>query len=197
MNKSRKLIVGITGASGIIYGLKLLELCSLLKRKYNEVNVIVTDNAKLVAKIEEGIDNIVDYLKKINCIENIYSEDNWLSPLSSSSNLVDSDMIIIPASMNTIAKLASGIQDNLLLRTASSIIRLRGKLVIVFRETPLSSIDLRNLYILSKSGVTVLPASPGFYSKPKTVDDLILFVVGKVLDSLGIDHDLYCRWTMC
>ncbi|ABN70223.1 3-octaprenyl-4-hydroxybenzoate carboxy-lyase [Staphylothermus marinus F1] len=194
---NNRIIVGISGASGIRYALKLLDMCSLMKRKYSEVDVIVTDNAKLVARVEEGIDDIIDYLRKNNCVEKIYGEKDWFSPLSSSSNLAHSDMVIIPASMNTVAKLAASIQDNLLLRTAASIMRLHRKLIIVFRETPLSTMDLRNLYMLSMGGAVILPASPAFYSKPQTIDDIILFIVGKVFDSLGIPHDLYCRWMSC
>ncbi len=189
-----RLIIGITGASGILYALKLVDQCPLLREKYKYIDVIITNSSKLVAKHESGINDLHDYLASNKCINNVYEENQLASPLASSSRLVDSEMVIVPASLNTIAKLANSIQDNLLLRTASSIMRLHNRLVIVVRETPLSSIDLRNLYILSSLGVIILPASPAFYIMPKTIDDLVLFIIGKILDVLGIRHELYKRW---
>ncbi|MEM0380886.1 MAG: UbiX family flavin prenyltransferase [Desulfurococcaceae archaeon] len=190
---NRKLVVGLTGASGLIYGFKLVEQCDLLKKYYSEIHVIYTNGANRVSLIEnnESIENILGRLK---CIDSLSDEDNWSSPLASSSNLLSTDGVLIPASLNTIAKLANGIQDNLVLRVFSSLIRLKNKIVIVVRETPLSTIDLYNLYKLSRQGAIILPASPGFYVKPSNVNELIYFIVGKVLDVLGVEHSLYSRW---
>jgi 4-hydroxy-3-polyprenylbenzoate decarboxylase len=190
-----RLIIGITGASGIIYALKLIDQCPLLRKKYEYIDVIITNSSKLVARYESGINDLYGYIAGKKCISNVYEENQLDSPLASSSRLTDSEMVIVPASLNTIAKLANSIQDNLLLRTASSIMRLRNRLVIVVRETPLSSMDLRNLYILSSLGAIILPASPAFYIMPKTIDDLVLFIIGKILDVLGIKHELYKRWS--
>jgi 4-hydroxy-3-polyprenylbenzoate decarboxylase len=190
-----RLIIGITGASGIVYALKLIDQCPLLRRKYEYIDVIITNSSKLVARYESGINDLYEYIASNKCINSVYEENQLDSPLASSSRLIDSEMVIVPASLNTIAKLANSIQDNLLLRTASSIIRLHNRLIIVVRETPLSSIDLRNLYILSNQGVVILPASPAFYIMPKTIDDLVLFIIGKILDVLGIRHELYKRWS--
>jgi len=188
-----KLVVGITGASGAIYALRLLENCSIIKRKYGSVHVIYTEASRLVFSDELGFD-IEKYLESSSCVDEYYHERDWKSPLASSSNLADCDGVIIPASLNTVAKLASGIQDTLLLRAFSSLLRLKRRVVVVVRETPLSAIDLVNLYKLARSGAVVLPASPAFYIKPKSVDDLVNFIVGKVFDVLGVKHDLYMKW---
>ncbi len=188
----KKLVIGLTGASGIRYGIRLLEQ-TLLRKHYDEVYVIITKAAERVAFYEEGIKNLYDRIREMG-YEKIYGEEDWDSPLTSSSSLVDADMVIVPASINTVAKLSIGIQDNVLLRAASAVLRLRGKLVVVVRETPLSTIDLYNLYRLSKAGAIILPASPGFYHAPEKINDLVDFIVGKMLDVLGIESDLYRRW---
>ncbi len=188
------LIVAITGASGIIYALRLLENVDLLKGKYGRIEVIVSSNAVKVAKLEMDIEDLAEYIRGEYRVDKVYGEDEWLSIAASSSGLVGYDMVIVPASLNTIAKIASGVQDNIILRAANSILRLRNKLVVVVRETPLSTIDLYNLYKLSSSGAVVMPASPGFYHRPKTIDELINFIVGKILDVLGVENRLYRHW---
>lgn len=190
---NRNLIIGFSGASGLVYGFKLAEQCELIKKYYSKIHIVYTNGANKVSVLENK-ESIPDKLSSLKCIDSIYSEDDWSSPLASSSNLVNTDGVIIPASLNTIAKLANSIQDNLLLRTFSSLIRLRNRVVIVIRETPLSTIDLHNLYKLSQLGAVILPASPGFYIKPSCLDELIYFIVGKVLDVLGIEHSLYTKW---
>jgi 4-hydroxy-3-polyprenylbenzoate decarboxylase len=187
------LIIGITGASGIVYSVKLVSLTELLGKKYDNIYVVYTRSAEKVSKEEMGL-QLSEFLKTVNGLRGVYHEDELESPLASSSRLVGADMVVVPASMNTVAKLAAGIQDNLLLRAAISVLRLKGKLVIVPRETPLSPMDLRNLYRLSVSGAVILPASPGFYHRPRNMEDIVFFVVGKILDSLGIEHNLYLRW---
>ncbi|MET1159867.1 MAG: UbiX family flavin prenyltransferase [Thermoprotei archaeon] len=188
-----KLLIGITGASGIAYSLRLLNYCDVISKKYKAIDAILTRSSLKVAKLELGIE-LVEEIRKYNCIDGIYMEDEIEAPISSSSNLVQYDGVIIPSSINTVAKLANGIQDNLLLRSFYGLLRLRRKIVIVVRETPLSAIDLYNLYKLAKFGAVVLPASPGFYSKPSTIEDLLDFIVGKVFDVLGIPHEIYARW---
>ncbi len=192
LNKYR-LLIGLTGASGIKYGLRLIEQCSLLKKKYSGIDIVYTEGAVRVARYEEDID-LENYLGRIDCIDTIYGENDWGSPLASSSSLTGYDAVVVPTSLNTLAKLANSIQDNLLLRSVSSIIRIGGKTILVVRETPLSTIDLWNMYKLSLEGVVIMPASPGFYIKPRDVDDLVYFIVGKILDQLGIEHELYPRW---
>jgi len=187
------LIIGITGASGIVYSVKLVSLTELLGEKYDNIYVVYTRSAEKVSEEEMGL-QLSEFLKTVNGLRGVYHEDEMESPLASSSRLVGADMVIVPASMNTVAKLAAGIQDNLLLRAAISVLRLRGRLVIVPRETPFSPMDLRNLYRLSVAGAVILPASPGFYHRPRSMEDIVLFVVGKILDSLDIEHNLYLRW---
>ncbi|MEM1832446.1 MAG: UbiX family flavin prenyltransferase [Desulfurococcaceae archaeon] len=186
------LIVALTGASGISYGLRLLKYTNVIRRKYDLIYVVYTENATRVASVEEKID-LRNYL--LSCeVDKVYSENDLDAPIASSSRLISSDMVIIPASLNTIAKIANGIQDNLVTRTACNILRLRRKLIIVPRETPLSTIDLRNLLKLSIAGAIILPASPALYPRPRTIDDIVDFIVGKVLDVLNIDHNIYLRW---
>ncbi|MFZ8791638.1 MAG: UbiX family flavin prenyltransferase [Thermosphaera aggregans] len=187
------LIIGITGASGIVYSVKLVSLTELLGEKYYNIYVVYTRSAEKVSEEEMGL-QLSEFLKTVNGLRGVYHEDEMESPLASSSRLVGADMVIVPASMNTVAKLAAGIQDNLLLRAAISVLRLKGRLVIVPRETPFSPMDLRNLYRLSVAGAVILPASPGFYHRPRSMEDIVLFVVGKILDSLDIEHNLYLRW---
>jgi 4-hydroxy-3-polyprenylbenzoate decarboxylase len=187
------LVIGITGASGIVYSVKLVSLTELLGKKYDNIYVVYTRSAEKVSKEEMGL-QLSEFLKTVNGLRGVYHEDELESPLASSSRLVGADMVVVPASMNTVAKLAAGIQDNLLLRAAISVLRLKGRLVIVPRETPLSPMDLRNLYRLSVAGAVILPASPGFYHRPRNMEDIVFFVVGKILDSLGIEHNLYLRW---
>lgn len=190
----RSLIIGITGASGAIYPITLLRALDILRKRYDKVVVIYTPNAEIVAEQELGRklgEELSAYRAK--GVE-VYRSDDFSAPSMSSSSLVNADMVIAPASVNTIAKLAQGIQDNALTRGAIGVLRMGGKLVLVVRETPLSTIDLRNLYALSSIGAIILPASPGFYHNPQALDDLVMFVVGKVLDVLGIEHNLYRRW---
>ncbi len=176
-----------------MYGLRLLDNIRFARVLYGRVFVVYTDNAAKIARLEEGVD-LVSHLRGLEGVDGIYHSNDLSSPLASSSNLVSTDMVIAPASMSTIARIAQGVQDNLLTRVAAGVLRLGNKLVVVPRETPLSTIDLRNLYLLSEAGAVVLPAMPAFYIKPKSVEDLVLFIVGKVFDALGVEHSLYPKW---
>lgn len=188
----KKIIVGITGASGSIYFLKLME--ELIKEDIC-IYVVASEQGEKVLKYETGIElkAQIEVWKKIN--SEIYLEDNgnMFSPIASGSFGADK-MIIIPCSMSTLAEIANGITKTLLVRSADVMIKERKNLVLVPRETPLSSIHLENMLKLSNIGVTILQATPGFYNFPKTIDDLINFVVGKALDSLKINNNTYIRW---
>ena len=188
----RKIIVGLTGASGSIYFLRLME--NLIKENIC-IYVVASEQGKKVLKYETGVklEAQIELWKKTN--NDIYLEDNdnLFSPIASGSFGCDK-MIIVPCSMSSLAEIACGVTKTLLIRSADVMIKERKKLVLVPRETPLSSIHLENMLKLSNLGVTILQATPGFYNFPKTMDDLINFVVGKALDSLEIKNESYRRW---
>jgi len=176
-------VVGITGASGTIYGVRLLE------RLPGRKAVIISSDAAKIARIELGMSK-----RSIEARADVrYGNDDMHSPLASGSVRFDS-MVIAPCSTSTMSKIACGIADNLITRVAAVALKERRKLVLL-RETPLSSIHLSNMERLSLAGATIMPASPAFYPMPKDVDDMVNFMVGRVLDELGIDNDLYMRWS--
>ncbi|AWR97146.1 UbiX family flavin prenyltransferase [Acidianus sulfidivorans JP7] len=190
VKNNKKVIIGISGSSGIIYGIKTVEFLS--KEGYNTF-VIVTKPAIKVAKEENDID-LISELSKFT--KKIFLEDQIDAPMASSSFTVTTKgMIIIPCSINTLAYIASGITSNLLTRTAINFLRTKRRLILVIRETPLGEIELENALKVSKAGGIIMPASPGFYIKPETIDDMINFIVGKAIDLLGIKNSLYRRWS--
>ena len=177
-------VVGISGASGIIYGVRLLQ--ALPGKK----TVIVSEDAARIAEIELGMSK-----KDIEALaDGSYGNSDLFSPLSSGSVKFDA-MAIAPCSTSTMSKISCGIADNLITRVASVALKERRRLVLLIRETPLSSIHLANMERLAAAGATVMPASPAFYPQPKSVDDIVDFVTGRVLDELGLENDLYRRWT--
>ncbi len=177
-----KIIIGITGASGIIYATTLID------RLREEIYLIITENAKRIMMFETKMD-YKTLEKKVN---KIYNDSDLFASVASGSTKFDA-FVVIPASMNTIAKFANGIADTLITRVFSVSLKEKRKIIVVPRETPLNSINLENMKKLSDLGVVVMPASPGFYFKPKTVEDLVDFIVYRVLDHLGIEGD-YPRW---
>ena len=186
MGKNIKIIVGITGSSGVIYGIKLLYF---LKKSKIETHIVLSKWAEKNIEIET--DESVVEVKKLASFE--YRENDMAASISSGSFKTDG-MIIIPCSMKTLASIANGYDDNLISRAASVTIKENRKLVIVPRETPLSQIHLSNMLKLAKIGVTILPAMPGFYHRPKTINDLILHIVGKTLDQFEINNEAFKRW---
>jgi 4-hydroxy-3-polyprenylbenzoate decarboxylase len=186
MGKNIKIIVGITGSSGVIYGIKLLYF---LRKSEIETHIVLSKWAEKNIEIETD-ESIVE-VKKLASFE--YKENDMAASISSGSFKTDG-MIIIPCSMKTLASIANGYDDNLISRAASVTIKENRKLVIVPRETPLSQIHLSNMLKLAKIGVTILPAMPGFYHRPKTINDLILHIVGKTLDQFEINNEVFKRW---
>lgn len=192
--------IAITGASGSIYGIRLLKY---LLRKGHEVNLIITKEGGLILKEEVGYKwhgNEKTVEKRIKKDLNLaksslryFNEDNLLAPMSSGSYRVDA-MVIIPCSMKTLSGIAHGYANNLVVRAADVMIKEGCTLILVPRETPLSSIHLRNMFLLSEIGVRIIPAMPAFYSHPRNIDQLVDFMVGKVIDSLSIENNLYKRW---
>jgi len=194
------IVVAITGASGSIYGLRLAD--ELLK-KGGDVNLIISPNGFLVIKHETGLNlgknrkdaitTLNRYFKRSESRLKYHPYDNLLSPLASGSSS-KKDMIICPCSMGTLARIACGVSGNLIERTADVVLKEKGNLILVPRETPLNQIHLENMLKLCKMGAHIIPAMPGFYHKPCSVDDMINFVVGKILDAMGIENNLYKRW---
>lgn len=174
-----KIIVAITGASGTVYGARLVEE---LKKAKHEVFVVITDNARLTAKYEN-----------VKLPKSDFNEKEIDASIASGSFKVDV-MVVCPCSMKTLSAIANGYSNNLVTRAADVMIKEQRKLVLAIRETPMSAIHLENALKLSRIGVLIMPACPGFYHNPKTVDDIVNFFVGKILDQLRIEHKLYKRW---
>ncbi|WP_432663787.1 flavin prenyltransferase UbiX [Wukongibacter baidiensis] len=187
-----RFIVGITGASGSIYGARLIE--ELLKQR-NEVYLIITENGRRVLEFELEL-NFRKWIDKLNRLYgglNLCNINDMFSSVASGSFKTDG-MVIAPCSMGSLAKISNGITDNLLIRAADVIIKEKRKLILVPRETPFSSIHLRNMLILSDLGVAILPPMPAFYNKPKTIDEIVNNTVGRVLASLDLENTLYKEW---
>lgn len=181
-----RLIVAMTGASGAIYGKRLLEM---LREKEVETHVVISKAAEKV--IDHELEITKQDIKKLATYA--YEMDDLNAPIVSGSFKTDG-MIIMPCSMKTLAGIAHGYSDNLILRSADVVLKEKRKLIVVPRETPLNAIHLSNMLELAKQGVIVVPAMPAYYHTPKKIDDLIDFVVGKVLDLIKIEHSLYKRW---
>ncbi|MFD3158340.1 UbiX family flavin prenyltransferase [Haloimpatiens sp. FM7330] len=185
-------IVGITGASGSIYAIRLVE--ELVKRNC-EIYLIVTENGKKVLEYEMEYE-FNKWINKIDCLKKqvkICDINDMFSPIASGSFKTDG-MVIIPCSMAAIGKLSAGIGDNLLIRAGDVMLKEKRKLILVPRETPLSPIHLKNMLTLSESNVTILPPMPAFYQKPKTIDDIVNGTIGRILEYLGIENELYYKW---
>jgi 4-hydroxy-3-polyprenylbenzoate decarboxylase len=181
-----RIVVAITGASGVVYGKRLLEV---LSEKSIETHLIISKEAGelIVSELSSKRDDI----EKL--ANHVYQMNDLLSPLSSGSFITDG-MIIVPCSAKTLAGIANGYSDNLILRTAEVAIKQGRKLILVPRETPLSAIYLENMLKLARLGIVILPAMPAFYHNPKSINELVDFIVGKILDSLNVEHNLFKRW---
>jgi 4-hydroxy-3-polyprenylbenzoate decarboxylase len=179
-------VIGISGASGSVYGIRALEV---LKKLDVETHLILTEAARETIRLE------TDY--KIAQVEGLATEAHRIGDITSklaSGSFRTDGMAIIPCSMKSLSGVASGYADNLLLRAAQVTLKERRPLVLVARETPLTLIDLENMVAAARAGAIVLPAMPAFYHKPKTVNDLVNQVAGKALELLGVEHDLSRRW---
>jgi 4-hydroxy-3-polyprenylbenzoate decarboxylase len=198
--KSRHFVVALTGASGAIYGLKL---CRELLRSGTRLTMMISSAGQHVLAKECGFDwqgseDAVAHRLRAHFQAgeeqlSFYGEDNLLAPVASGSNVPDA-MVVCPCSMGTLARIAAGNSGNLLERCADVMLKERRTLVLVPRETPLSEIHLENMLRLARMGVRMIPAMPAFYHGPQSIDDLVSFVVGKVLDALDIEHALFTRW---
>lgn len=192
--------LAFTGASGAIYGVRLLE--QLLQADC-QVHLLLSSAAKVVLATELELSWPDDpaecqaYLcHYYGCTEHqlhVYGKDDWFSPVASGS-AAPQQMVICPCSMGTLAAIAHGMSDNLIERAADVVLKERGQLLLVARETPYSAIHLENMLKLTQLGATIIPASPGFYHKPQSIDDLVNFMVGRILDHLKIGQSIVPRW---
>ncbi len=178
-----KLVVAMTGASGALYTQRLLDNLT-----EHEVHFISTRHAKEVAELE-----LAGGLKVPAGVKQYEENGSMFVPFVSGSAKFDA-MVIIPASMGTVGRIANGFSDGTIARAADVFLKERRKLILVPRESPYNLIHLRNMVTLTEAGATIIPASPGFYHKPATITDLVDTIVARVLDHLGIEHKLVKRW---
>ncbi len=192
--------LAMTGASGIPYGMRLLD-CLLGNGK--QVYLLISTAAQVVMSLETDfkvsgspreIENL--FTRHFNAADGqlrVFGKDQWMAPIASGSSVSEA-MVVCPCSSGTLAAIACGTSDNLLERAADVTIKEQRKLILVPREMPLSPIHLEHMLTLSRMGVVIMPACPGFYQRPRSVDDLVDFVVARILDHLGVDHVLLPRW---
>jgi len=200
MTTKKEISLAITGASGAPYAARLL---SLLNHNDYLVHLMISDAARIVIAAELDVNlpenpeklskAIVKHFDLNDSLIKIWSKVNWFSPVASGSSAPDR-MIICPCSTGTLSAIATGASNNLIERAADVVLKEKGTLILVPRETPYSTIHLENMLKLATAGATILPASPGFYHQPECVDDLVSFVVARILDHLHIEHSLGMRW---
>lgn len=196
----KKITLAITGASGSAYALRLIEC--LVAANY-QIYLLCSSAAKVVFDTEVGlkVPSSPDaagqfFIDKFNGKPEqiiVFGKEQWFSPVASGS-AAPKLMVVCPCSTGTLAAISQGMSDNLIERAADVVIKERGQLILVPRETPYSTIHLQNMLTLSQMGVTIMPASPGFYHNPESINDLIDFMVGRLLDHLGIDQNIMPRW---
>lgn len=192
--------LALSGASGMAYGLRLLE-CLLAAEL--EVYLLVSQAAHIVAKQELGVTlparagdlekQLSDGLGARSGQLRVFGREDWNAPVASGSNPADA-MVVCPCSMGTLAAIAHGLSDNLIERAADVMLKEQRKLILVPREAPFSTLHLENMLKLSKMNAVILPANPGFYHRPQSVEAVIDFIVARILDQLGVQHALMERW---
>ena len=198
--RKRTIALGMTGASGAQYGFRLLQ--NLLDTDHR-VYLMISKASQVVIGMETDISLpgrsgdiqkvLSEHYRASDNQLRVFGEDEWTAPVASGSNDVDA-MVVCPCSMGALSAIANGASNNLLERAADVTLKERKKLVLVPRETPYSDIHLENMLRLSRMDAVIVDANPGFYNKPESVDDLVDFVVAKILDQLGVEHELQPRW---
>ncbi|MCD6566355.1 MAG: UbiX family flavin prenyltransferase [Bacteroidales bacterium] len=186
MRKDHKIIIGVTGASGAIYAKTLFEKLVTLKNQIEKIDVVFSDNAKEVWKYELDTD------PEQSIPFNIYKKNDFFAPFASGSAGYDI-MIICPCSMGTLGRIATGTSDNLITRASDVILKERKKLILVPRETPFNLIHINNMKIITEAGGIICPASPSFYNKPGSIEDLVDTVVDRILQLADIKTDSF-KW---
>lgn len=179
----KKIVVAVTGASGAVYGKRLLDI---LQKNDVDLHVVASANARQIMKEECGVD-----LEK--CPGRLYDDRTFNAPFLSGSNIFDA-MVVAPCSMGTLGRIACGISDSVITRAADVFLKEKRPLILVPRETPLHAIHLENMARLAQTGVDIIPAMPSFYSHPKTIEEAVDTVVGRVLDHLGLKGFDQRRW---
>jgi flavin prenyltransferase len=182
----QKIVIAITGASGSIYAKVLLTKLSLLSDQIEELSVVLTENAKSVWQTELGDESYKNFNVKY------YSQQDFNAPFASGSGQY-STMIIVPCSMGTLGRIAGGISNDLITRAADVILKERRKLICVARDTPYNLIHIRNMETITLAGGIICPATPSFYSLPKTIEEVAATVVDRIIDIAGLKQDSY-RW---
>jgi 4-hydroxy-3-polyprenylbenzoate decarboxylase len=192
--------LALTGASGMPYALRLLE--SLLEAN-RTVYVLYSQAAQIVAKQEMDLGfpssshdlqlQLRERYAHLPGLLQVFGREEWFAPIASGSGVADA-MVVCPCTMGTLAAIATGMSDNLIERAADVTLKEQRKLILVPRETPFSAIHLENMLKLARLGAVILPANPGFYHHPASVQDLVDFVVARILDHLGVPHQLMARW---
>ncbi|HXV51049.1 MAG TPA: UbiX family flavin prenyltransferase [Nitrosopumilaceae archaeon] len=181
-----KLVIGMTGSTGVVYGVRALEV---LRECKVETHLVITEWAKKCLTME------TDYkIDDVKSLATSYSDDSNLASGISSGTYKTDGMIVIPCSMKTLSSIANGYDETLVARAAGVTLKESRKLVLVPRETPLTAINLENMLKLARLGVVILPPVPGFYTRPKSIEQIIDHTVGKCLDQFDIEHNLYRRW---
>lgn len=200
MSPPHSVTLAFTGASGMPYGMRLLEC--LLQAEVN-VYLLVSSAAQIVGKQELGM-SLPGRASELEALFTaqyharpeqlrVFGREEWFAPVASGSNPADA-MVVCPCTMGTLAAIAQGMSDNLIERAADVSIKEQRKLILVPRETPYSAIHLENMLKLARLGVVILPPNPGYYHHPQTIEDLVDFVVARILDQLHIPHQLMSRW---
>jgi 4-hydroxy-3-polyprenylbenzoate decarboxylase len=200
MSPPKTITLAFTGASGMPYGVRLLEL---LLASGNRVYLLYSQPAQMVAHQEMQFvlpsrtkDAEELFGRRFNAAEGqlrVFGREDWFAPVASGSNPPDA-MVVCPCTMGTLAAIAGGLSQKLIERAADVMLKEKRKLILVPRETPLSSIHLENMLKLAQNGVVILPPNPGFYHHPRTVEDMVDFVVARILDHLDVAHTLMPRW---
>ncbi len=184
---NNEVIIGISGASGVQYGIRLLEI--LKKMEGFETHLVLSGAAKMLIQLETEYS--VSDVERLG--DHVYGDDDFTAPIASGSHR-SKGMIVAPCSMKTLASVAVGMSDTLISRAADVCLKEKRPLVLMLRETPLNLIHIENMGRAIKAGASILPACPAFYSKPKSIDDMLDFMAGRALDLLNIEHNLYKRW---
>ncbi len=200
IDNNKPIALAITGASGSAYGLRLLEV---LLQKGRRVYLMISKAGELVIPMETGLEIPIETPQAEAMLSErygaadgqlrLFGREEWTAPVASGSN-PPAAMVVCPCTAGTLSAIACGASNNLIERAADVMLKERRRLILVVRETPLSVIHLENMLKLARLGVVTMPASPGFYNRPQTIEEIVDFMVGRVLDHLGIEHDLVKAW---